>query len=128
VEGPAELFVEAVARVLAWVDEHKAYLFLTAAVAAGLIAAFAAMSLWGLIELHRLALRGGRPAALRRARGRGREGGGEVRGSGREVHEVEDGRGGRRRGPQGASEGGGAVRGASEAGWIGEVCLSHSRS
>jgi hypothetical protein len=26
-----ELFVEAVARVLAWVDEHKAYLFLMAA-------------------------------------------------------------------------------------------------
>jgi len=55
VEGPAELFVEAVTRVLAWVDEHKAYLFLTAAVAAGLIAASAAMSLWGLIELGRLA-------------------------------------------------------------------------
>ena len=54
-EGPAELFVEAVARVLAWVDEHKAYLFLTAAVAAGLIAASAAMNLWGLIELGRLA-------------------------------------------------------------------------
>jgi len=30
-----ELFVEAVANVLAWVDEHKAYLFLVAAVAAG---------------------------------------------------------------------------------------------
>jgi len=55
VEGPAELFVEAVAGVLAWVDEHKAHLFLTAAVAAGLMAASAAMSLWGLIELGRLA-------------------------------------------------------------------------
>jgi len=55
VEGPAELFVEAVARALAWVDEHKAYLFLAAAVAAGLMAASAAMSLWGLIELGRLA-------------------------------------------------------------------------
>jgi len=55
VEGPAELFVEAVAGVLAWVDEHKAHLFLTAAVAAGLVAASAAMSLWGLIELGALA-------------------------------------------------------------------------
>jgi hypothetical protein len=55
VEGPAELFVEAVARVLAWIDEHKAYLFLAAAVAAGLVAASAAMSLWGSIELGRLA-------------------------------------------------------------------------
>ncbi len=54
-EGPAKLFVEAVARVLAWIDEHKAYLFLTAAVAAGLIALSAAMGLWGLIELGRLA-------------------------------------------------------------------------
>ncbi|MDT7870456.1 MAG: hypothetical protein RQ839_09805, partial [Thermoproteus sp.] len=54
-ERLAELFVEAVARVLAWVDEHKAYLFLTAAVAAGLIALSAAMDLWGLIELGRLA-------------------------------------------------------------------------
>ncbi|PLC65613.1 hypothetical protein B7L68_03555 [Thermoproteus sp. CP80] len=54
-EGPAELFVEAITRVLAWVDAHKAYLFLTAAVAAGLVAASAAMGLWGLIELGRLA-------------------------------------------------------------------------
>ena len=51
-EGPAKLFVEAVARVLAWVDAHKAYLFLAAA---GLMAASAAMGLWGLIELGRLA-------------------------------------------------------------------------
>jgi hypothetical protein len=55
VEGPAELFVEAITRVLAWIDEHKAHLFLAAAVAAGLMAASAAMSLWGLIELGRLA-------------------------------------------------------------------------
>jgi len=54
-ERLAELFVEAITRVLAWVDEHKAYLFLTAAVAAGLVAASAAMGLWGLIELGRLA-------------------------------------------------------------------------
>jgi hypothetical protein len=55
VEGPAELFVEAITRVLAWVDAHKAHLFLTAAVAAGLMAASAAMGLWGLIELGALA-------------------------------------------------------------------------
>jgi hypothetical protein len=54
-ERLAELFVEAVARVLAWIDAHKAYLFLAAAVAAGLIALSAAMGLWGLIELGRLA-------------------------------------------------------------------------
>jgi hypothetical protein len=54
VERLAQLFVEAVARVLAWVDAHKASL-LAAAVAAGLIALSAAMNLWGLIELHRLA-------------------------------------------------------------------------
>ncbi len=53
-ERLAQLFVEAVARVLAWVDAHKASL-LAAAVAAGLIALSAAMNLWGLIELHRLA-------------------------------------------------------------------------
>jgi GTP1/Obg family GTP-binding protein len=35
VQRLVELFVEAVARVLAWIDEHKAYLFLMAAVAAG---------------------------------------------------------------------------------------------
>jgi hypothetical protein len=49
-----ELFVEAVARVLAWVDEHKAYLFLMAAVAAGAIALSAALNLWGLVELEKL--------------------------------------------------------------------------
>ncbi len=49
-----ELFVEAVARVLAWVDEHKAYLFLMAAVAAGAVALSAALNIWGLIELEKL--------------------------------------------------------------------------
>ena len=44
-----ELFVEAVARVLAWVDEHKAYLFLMVAVAAGAIALGVALNLWGLV-------------------------------------------------------------------------------
>jgi tetratricopeptide (TPR) repeat protein len=50
-----ELFVEAVARMLAWVDEHKAYLFLMAAVAAGVVALSAALNLWGLVELEKLA-------------------------------------------------------------------------
>jgi len=47
-----ELFVEAVTRVLAWVDEHKAYLFL---MAAGVVAMSAALNLWGLVELEKLA-------------------------------------------------------------------------
>ncbi len=50
-----ELFVEAVTRMLAWVDEHKAYLFLMAAVAAGVVALSAALNLWGLVELEKLA-------------------------------------------------------------------------
>ena len=50
-----ELFVEAVTRVLAWADEHKAYLFLMAAVAAGVVALSAALNLWGLVELEKLA-------------------------------------------------------------------------
>jgi hypothetical protein len=50
-----ELFVEAVARVLAWVDEHKAYLFLMVAVAAGVVALSAALNMWGMIELEKLA-------------------------------------------------------------------------
>jgi Fe2+ transport system protein FeoA len=54
VERLAELFVEALTRVLAWVDAHKASL-LAAAVAAGLIALSAAVNLWGLIELGALA-------------------------------------------------------------------------
>jgi hypothetical protein len=55
VQRLVELFVEAVARVLAWVDEHKAYLFLMAAVAAGVVALSAALNLWGLIEMEKLA-------------------------------------------------------------------------
>jgi hypothetical protein len=47
-----ELFVEAVTRVLAWVDKHKAYLFL---MAAGVIALSIALNMWGLIELEKLA-------------------------------------------------------------------------
>jgi hypothetical protein len=50
-----ELFIEAVARVLAWVDEHKAYLFLMAAVAAGVVALSVALNIWGLVELEKLA-------------------------------------------------------------------------
>jgi hypothetical protein len=50
-----ELFVEAVTRVLAWVDEHKAYLFLMAAVAAGVVALGVALNIWGAIELGKLA-------------------------------------------------------------------------
>jgi hypothetical protein len=50
-----ELFVEAVTRVLAWMDEHKAYLFLMAAAAAGVVALSAALNPWGLIELEKLA-------------------------------------------------------------------------
>ena len=55
VQRLVELFVEAVARVLAWVNEHKAYLFLMAAVAAGTIALSAALNTWGLVELEKLA-------------------------------------------------------------------------
>jgi hypothetical protein len=55
VQRLVELFVEAVTRVLAWVDEHKAYLFLMAAAAAGVVALSAALNLWGLIELEKLA-------------------------------------------------------------------------
>jgi hypothetical protein len=50
-----ELFVEAVTRVLAWINEHRAYLFLMAAVAAGVIALSVALNLWGLVELEKLA-------------------------------------------------------------------------
>jgi hypothetical protein len=55
VQRLVELFVEAVARVLAWVDEHRAYLFLMAAVAAGVVALSVALNLWGMIELEKLA-------------------------------------------------------------------------
>ncbi len=47
-----EFFVEAVTRVLAWVDKHKAYIFL---MAAGVIALSVALNLWGLVELEKLA-------------------------------------------------------------------------
>jgi hypothetical protein len=55
VQRLVELFVEAVTRVLAWVDEHKAYLFSMAAVAAGVVALSAALNMWGVIELEKLA-------------------------------------------------------------------------
>ena len=55
VQRLVELFVEAVARVLAWIDEHKAYLFLMAAVAAGAVALSAALNIWGLVEMEKLA-------------------------------------------------------------------------
>jgi hypothetical protein len=55
VQRLVELFIEAVTRVLAWIDEHKAYLFLMAAVTAGAIALSAALNLWGLVELEKLA-------------------------------------------------------------------------
>ncbi|MFZ8839601.1 MAG: hypothetical protein ACO2PM_11985 [Pyrobaculum sp.] len=47
------LFVEAVTRVLAWIDEHRAYLFLMAAAAAGAVALGVALNIWGLIELEK---------------------------------------------------------------------------
>jgi tetratricopeptide (TPR) repeat protein len=55
VQRLVELFVEAVTRVLAWVDEHRACLFLMAAVAAGAVALNIALSMWGLVELEKLA-------------------------------------------------------------------------
>jgi hypothetical protein len=55
VQRLVELFVEAVTRVLAWVDEHKAFHFLMAAVAAGVVALAATLNLWGLVELEKLA-------------------------------------------------------------------------
>jgi len=55
VQRLVELFVEAVTRVLAWVDEHKAYLFLMAAAAAGAVALSVALNLWGPVELEKLA-------------------------------------------------------------------------
>ena len=41
--------------MLAWIDEHKAYLFLMAAVAAGAVALGVALNMWGLMELEKLA-------------------------------------------------------------------------
>jgi len=55
VQRLVELFVEAVARVLTWIDEHKAYLFLMAAAASGAVALAAALNMWGMIELEKLA-------------------------------------------------------------------------
>jgi hypothetical protein len=55
VQRLVELFIEVVVRVLAWVGEHKAYLFLMAAAAAGVIAPAAALNMWGMIELEKLA-------------------------------------------------------------------------
>ncbi len=55
VQRLVELFVEAVARALAWINEHKAYLFLMAAVAAGAVALGVALNLWGMVELEKLA-------------------------------------------------------------------------
>ncbi len=52
VQRLVELFVEALTRVLAWVDEHRAYLFL---MAAGVIALNTALDMWGLVELEKLA-------------------------------------------------------------------------
>jgi hypothetical protein len=55
VQRLVELFMEAVARVLAWIDEHKAYLFLMAAAAAGVVALSVALNMWGLVEMEKLA-------------------------------------------------------------------------
>jgi hypothetical protein len=55
VQRLVELFVEAVMRMLAWIDEHRAYLFLMTAVAAGAVALSVALNVWGLIELDKLA-------------------------------------------------------------------------
>ncbi len=54
-QRPVELFVEAVTRVLAWINEHKAYLFLMATAAAGVVALSVALNLWGFVELEKLA-------------------------------------------------------------------------
>jgi len=74
VQRLVELFVEAVARVVAWIDEHKAYLFLMAAVAAGVVA-LSALNLWGIIELEKLAYAASAPfvAGLADAGGRAAE-------------------------------------------------------
>ncbi len=55
VQRLVELFVEAVVHALAWIDEHKAYLFLMAAVTVGAIALATALNMWGLVELEKLA-------------------------------------------------------------------------
>ncbi len=70
-----ELLVEAVTRVLAWIDERRAYLFLMAAVAAGVIALNIALDMWGLVELEKLAYAASAPfvAGLADAGGRAAE-------------------------------------------------------
>ena len=78
VQRLVELFVEAVTLMLAWVDEHKAYLFLMAAVAAGVVALSAALDTCGLVELEKLAY----VAVFPRADEDRREGGGVVQDAG----------------------------------------------
>jgi hypothetical protein len=75
VQRLVELFVEAVTRVLAWIDEHKAYLFLMAAAAAGAVALSVALNLWGLVELEKLAYAASAPlvAGLAETGGRAAE-------------------------------------------------------
>ncbi len=55
VQRLVELFVEAVERALALIHEHRAYLFLMAAAAAGAVALNIALNMWGLVELEKLA-------------------------------------------------------------------------
>ncbi|AET31784.1 PaRep2b-like protein [Pyrobaculum ferrireducens] len=50
-----ELFVEVVARVVAWIDEHRAWLFLAAAASAGIIAWTFAHDVFGSVQLGKLA-------------------------------------------------------------------------
>jgi hypothetical protein len=51
-----ELFVEAVARVVGWIDEHRAWLFLAAAASAGIITWAFAHDVLGSVQLGKLAL------------------------------------------------------------------------
>jgi hypothetical protein len=55
VQRLVELFVEAVERTPALIHEHRAYLFLMAAAAAGSVALSVALNIWGLVELEKLA-------------------------------------------------------------------------
>jgi hypothetical protein len=55
VQRLVELFVEAVERAPALIHEHRAYLFLMAAAAAGSVALSVALNMWGLVELEKLA-------------------------------------------------------------------------
>jgi hypothetical protein len=67
-----ELFVEAVTRALAWVDEHRAYLFLMVVVA---VALATALNLWSSIELEKPAYAASAPffAGLAETGGRAAE-------------------------------------------------------